>query len=351
MYERTYKMAFRKNKGAPAREAHIDDYNLNFLVAIIALILVFATLLSVYFVVALTSRAPQSENGDTTTQPAEDYPFRVDGITVDLPSTDEAKNVISADFISSDKAILVDVTANEIVASRQGAVMIYPASMTKVMTLIVVVENLKSEDALDEVLEIKHEYGDNSGLGYPVGTQLTVKDLLHAALLQSDGIACITLAEYIAGSEAKFVQLMNEKAKEMGIGETTVFQNCTGLHHQYHYSTCRDIAIIMAYAMQNPLCSSILTAQAYKPENEKKFYNALFSPECLYTHQPKKADIIAGKTGWTGNDSGRCIVTYAKGDDGHYYVSVTAKAPSGEYGDRWTYATQDLIAIYNEYVK
>ena len=347
MYERTYNMAFRKNKGAPAREACIDDSALNLLLVITAVILLFAIMLSVYFTVALISREDKPEADDNVPTSADgDFPFKVEGIKVELPSIDEAKNTISSDLINSEKAILVDVTANEIVASRQGSQMIYPASMTKVMTLIVVVENLKSEAELDKVLEIKHEYGDHSGIVYPVGTKLTVKDLLHAAMLQSDGIACITLAEYIAGSEANFVQLMNEKAKEMGIGESTLFQNCTGLHHQYHYSTCRDIAIMMAYAMENPLCSSVLTAQVYESDYTPIFYNMIFAPEYLYTRQPKKADIIAGKTGFTEKEtSGYCVVTYAKGDNGHYYVSVTAKA-----SDRASNFT-DVLSIYNEYVK
>jgi D-alanyl-D-alanine carboxypeptidase (penicillin-binding protein 5/6) len=139
--------------------------------------------------------------------------------------------------------------------------------MTKVMTLIVIAENLKSAAELDKVLTIEHERGSNSGYGFNVGEKLTVKDLIYAAILQSDGVACLTLADYIAGSEANFVKLMNEKAAELGIGDTTLFQNCTGLHHQYHYSTCRDIAIMMAYAMQNPLCTSVLTSLKYVPSD------------------------------------------------------------------------------------
>ncbi len=325
----------------------MDDSLLNLLLVITAVILLFAIMLSVYFTVALVSRAnsTEEETADTPTSADGDYPFRTEGITVNLPSMEASKNTISQEFMSSEKAILVDITANEIVASRQGGQLIYPASMTKVMTLIVVAENLKSEDSLDEVLEITHEYGENSGLVYPKGTKLTVKDLLHAAILQSDGIACITLAEYVAGSEANFVKLMNEKAEVLGIGDTTLFQNCTGLYHQYHYSTCRDIATIMAYAMKNPLCSSVLTAQVYQSERAGKFYHALFSPNYLYTKQPSNANIIAGKTGFTEkNTSGFCIVTYAKGDNGHYYVSVTAKAES------WAANVQDILNIFNEYV-
>ncbi len=355
MYERTCKMASRKNIGAPTREACIDDSSLNLLVVLVAVILLFSIMLTTYFTVALISREDKPTIEDPDDKPAstsEDYPFKVDGIVVDIPKIDEAKNTISSELINSEKAILVDVTANEIVASRQGSQMIYPASMTKVMTLIVVVENLKSEAALDEVLTIEHERGSNSGYGFNIGEKLTVKDLIYAAILQSDGVACLTLADYIAGSEANFVQLMNEKAKEMGIGDTTLFQNCTGLHHQYHYSTCRDVAIMMAYAMKNSLCTSVLTSLKYVPSDN-------FRPDdgCTFWHtflhnqlsdgniQPKNAEIIGGKTGFTEKEtSGYCIVSYAKGDNGHYYVSVTAKA------DGWSANVQDILNIFNEYV-
>ncbi len=335
-------------KRSVRREASIDDASFRFLAAeLIAAILIIAILATYLTVFMINMKATSPDPNQQGSEENEDYPFKKDGIVIELPSVDSAEHGIPDEFINSERAVLVDVTAKKIVASRQGAQIIYPASMTKVMTLIVVAENLKTEASLNEMLEIKHAYGENSGLGYPIGTELTIKDLLHAAILQSDGVACLTLAEYIAGSEAGFVKLMNEKARELGLDEnSTLFQNCTGLYHQYHFSTCRDIAIIMAYAMENPLCSSILTAQKYESENADLFYHTLFSPKYLYTNQPKKAEIISGKTGFTEKDtSGYCIVTYARGDNGHFYVSVTAKAES------WAANVEDVLTIYNEYIK
>lgn len=357
MYERTFNMAFRKNKSAPAREACMDDSLLNLLLVITAVILLFAIMLSVYFTVALVSRVndPEAEGDDTSASADADYPFRQEGITVNIPSTEESKNTIAPEFMSSEKAILVDVTANEIVASRQGSQLIYPASLTKVMTLIVVAENLQTEDSLNDVITIEHERGENSGYIYiDVDEKLTVRDLIYAAILESDGVACLALADYIAGSEANFVKLMNEKAAELGIGDTTLFQNCTGLHHQYHYSTCRDIAIIMAYAVQNPFCRSVLCAFSYSDVNEDfrpDIANKIFYHNLLNKHlngmktQPQNAEILGGKTGWTGSESGHCVVAYVKGNNGHYYISVTAKA------ETMAANIQDTINLFNEYVK
>ncbi len=347
-------MAFGKNKGTPRKEADIDGASLNLITVLIAVTVFLLAILTAYFVITIVAQNDDVPSGSLPIQSGDKLPYYVEGIEVKLPETDTAKNTIPSNLINSEKAILVDVTANEIIASRGGSQMIYPASMTKVMTLIVIVENLPSRSSLDEVLTITHKIGENSGYGFKEGEQLTVKDLLYAAILYSDGVACLTLADYIAGSEANFVKMMNDKARDMGISEkTTLFQNCTGLHHQYHYSTCRDIATIVAYAMQNPLCASILTTLNYTPSDN-------FRPgdRCTFWHgllhnrlndsatQPQNAEIIGGKTGLTEKDtSGYCIVTYAKGDDGHYYISVTAKASS------WDANVQDILNIYNEYIK
>ena len=347
-------MNFEKRKGAPRREAAIDEMSLRFLMCnLIAIILILVTL-AVYLTVFMLNIPKDAQNPNLNgSGDKEDYPFKKEGIAIELPSVDTAEYGIPDDLISSEKAILVDITDKKIVASRQGSQIIYPASMTKVMTLIVVVENLKSEDSLDEVLTISHDRGENSGYGFEKGEKLTVRDLIYAAILQSDGVACLTLADYIAGNEATFVQMMNDKAKEMGIGDTTVFQNCTGLHHKYHYSTCRDIAIIMAYAMENPFCSGVLTSIKYSPSDNFRpgegctFWNTLLHNRLSDgSIQPNKAEIIGGKTGLTEKDtSGYCIVTYAKGKDNHFYISVTSKA------ENWDANVNDILKIFNEYIK
>ncbi len=344
-----------RDKKSVRHEASIDDSSLRLLaaelIAAILIIAILATYLTI-FMLNIPEGALQSEPQNS--EKKEDHPFNKEGIVVELPSVDTAEHGIPADLISSDKAILVDMTDNKIIASRQGSQIIYPASMTKVMTLIVIAENLKNEASLDEVLTITHERGENSGYGFKVGEKLTVKDLIYAAILQSDGVACLTLADYIAGSEANFVKLMNEKAREMGLSEqSTLFQNCTGLHHQYHFSTCRDIAIIMAYAMENPFCSSVLTSIKYTPsDNFRPGEGCTFWNTFLHNRlsdgatQPKNAEIIGGKTGLTEkNTSGYCIVSYARGDNGHFYISVTAKAES------WDANVMDIINIFNEYIK
>ena len=349
-------MDSNNNHGIPKRGVDIDHASLNLVLVIIVTIILMLAILASYFVITLSSREnTPNENETNKEQQSEDsHPFRVDGILIELPDTEDAKNIISDEMINSDKAILVDLTTSEIVASRQAGQIIYPASLTKVMTLIVIAENIKNESALDDIITISRTYDENSGYGFKVGEKLTVKDLIYAAILQSDGVACLELADYIAGSEANFVKLMNEKARDMGLNETTtLFQNCTGLHHSLHYTTCRDMAIMMAYAMKNPFCANVLTSLKYKPsDNFRPGEGCTFWHTLLHNRlsdgnkQPKRAEIIGGKTGLTEKEtSGYCIVSYAKGKDGHFYVSVTAKA------EGWDANVQDVINIFNEYVK
>lgn len=322
--------------------------------AIICMLLVFAILLSVFLIVAKPFSSEDGSFGGGKNN-KETYPFRQD-IKFSAPSMDDAVAISSAD-INSEKALIMNVTDNKVIASRQSSQIISPASMTKIMTLIVVFENLKSESSLNEVLTVseevvaKMEAEDSSGFGIKAGERLTVKDLIYVMILQSDNIACETLAEYIAGSSSAFVSMMNEKAKEMGLStSTTLFQNCTGLHHSLHYTTCKDMASIMSYAMQNTFCAEVLTAKSYVPSTHFRPGDGCTFWNAFLVHgindgktQPNTAEITAGKTGFT-TEAKSCLVSFAKGDDGKEYIVVTAKAEST------TTRLNDHLYLYNTYV-
>ena len=331
------------------------------LVTIISLVLVFAITLSVFLIVDKPFGETEDEKKEGEVKA--DYPFRK---TIDftLPSVPENSATISAGDINSEKALVLNATDSVVLASRQGSQLIYPASMTKVMTLIVVFENLKNEDSLKEVITISEEVqmqmesAGSSGFGLKAGEKLTVEDLIYVMILQSDNIACVTLAEYIAGSEAEFVKLMNAKVREMGLLEgdsekspSTLFRNSHGLHHQYHYSTCYDMASIMAYAMKNTFCANVLTSLKYKPSDNFRpndgitFYNAfLVHGVSEGKISPDNAKFIAGKTGYT-EEAGSCLVSVAKGKDGKQYIVVTSHAPTTQA------RLDDQLFLYNTYVK
>ena len=346
----------RRIKGSP----NIDNASLGFLTVIIVSIVIILAITAIYLITFNTSIPDTEENteesGDTPASNDADYPFR-QNISVLIPDYSEDCATLSTDSVKSDFVALVDVTTGEIIASRKATSDMYPASMTKVMSLIVVFENLNSVDALNDKITVTQEYYDrkvsekHSGDLNKVGEELTVKDMIYAMVLKSDGIAALALADYIAGSESAFVKMMNEKAQEMGL-ENTSFQNCTGIHHKYHITTCQDMAAIMMYAMKNPFCADVLSAKSYRtatnyhPDGLTFYHGVLVTKlENEFPINLTASQVIAGKTGWTGDESGRCLVTYATGDNGHRYVLVTAKAPSKNE------ELIDLQYILNTYAK
>ena len=273
--------------------------------------------------------------------------------------------VIPAKDINAKHAALADLSTGEIIASRLADEIIYPASMTKIMTLIVVAENLPSEASLqDEITISQAVYNEmkaagSSGIGLEPGERLTVESLLYALMLRSDGIAACELARYVAGSVEDFVDLMNQKADKMGLTYTR-FRNPTGLYHPDHVSTTREIASIMAYAMNMKLCRKVRLTQVYHAPcvgaNGTEFTYDLFH-NLMVTRfeemqkqtpsqpvQPTLVKVAAGKTGYT-NESLYCLVTYAETADGRGYVCVTAKGES--YAD----CIKDYLTIYNTCVK
>lgn len=359
-------MSTKRLGGIFTKKPSIDPSTLNILLALIAVTLVLVLILSCTGCVALFNTDLLGKiDGVIPSGNNASYPYK-ENVQINIPLDLDNADTINGDSISSERAMLVDVTEGKIVASRKGSQMMYPASLTKIMTLIVVVENIKTEADLDHVLTIEDPIGENSGYGFSVGEKLTVRDLLYAVILYSDGQACLTLAKYIAGSEAAFVKLMNQKVKELGLLEgdpetnpSTNFTNCTGLHDTYHYSTCYDMAIITAYAMENTLCSSVFNSVSYKPSDNFRpgqdtytFWHQVFAKRLNYGEkQPDTATILGVKSGWTGAESGYCMSYYIKGDDGHYYVLITSNATKSGDATGWDNAVNDAFYICHTYIK
>ena len=312
-----------------------------------------------YFDFDFPSKPSVEEGGGGVANDDGDRPF-ADGASgnVMLPWAENVK-IIPADTLHASYAALADLATGEIIASRKADETIYPASMTKVMTLIVVVENLPGSDSLQDVITVSQEVYDemkrqgSSGIGMEPGEKMTVESMLYALMLKSDGIAACELARYVAGSEEDFVELMNQKAEKMGLTNTH-FENPTGLFHENHKTTSREIASIMAYAMNMTLCRKILKTQSYNAScvgadgstfNYSLYHNLIVTQfENISPNQPNAVTVAAGKTGFT-DESRFCLVTYAESADGHGYVCVTAK--SGSYAE----CIADYLTIYNTYVK
>ncbi len=330
------------------------------LLCISACILFLTILGTVFFIATL-------DDWTKPTIPSEEIPTVGDDVNSVLYGTSkDFQTILPSDFYATQAAV-ANVNKGELIAGIGEDTRVYPASLTKVMTLLVVAEQLKSEAALQDTVVVSKEVTEamfaegSSGMGIEAGDRLTVESLMYALMLQSDGTAACTLARYIAGSESAFVTLMNEKAHTMGL-TSTHFVNPTGLHHENHYSSCRDLASLMGYAMNVPLCRKIMTekgvpANWQNSSGEDKGMSIWNNLLTTYFNKyrdinPDKAGnvtVIAGKTGYTP-EAGVCLVTYAEGADGQAYVCVT----TGVFPrDTTSYkrCIQSYQSLYSKYVK
>lgn len=259
--------------------------------------------------------------------------------------------------MTANSAILVDADTNEIVAGYNYEKKVYPASLTKMLTLLVAAENIQDMDAtykftsddIDPLIE------DNaSRAGFEAGETVTMKDLLYSAILVSGADGTTGLANAVAGSEEKFVELMNAKIQELGLTGTK-FVNASGLHNKNHYSTAQDIAVITKSAMDNETCREVLTATKYTTSKTKQHKDGIeltsivaqriegYYVDCDGDGEADDGiSIEGGKTGFT--DEAKYTLSTILDDNGHKYICVTTKSKDE------LKAVEDQIAIYEKYL-
>jgi len=166
------------------------------------------------------------------------------------------KNVYSNIDVDAQYAIVQDFLSGKVLYEKEADESIYPASMTKIMTTIVVFDLLKKgETYLDEKIIVSEKAWRLSQSGYSsmfimLNDQVTVEDLLKGIIIVSGNDACVALAEGLSGTEEDFVTLMNEKAEEIGLTNTN-FANTSGINDPDNYSTVRDIATMSKYLIKN----------------------------------------------------------------------------------------------------
>lgn len=252
--------------------------------------------------------------------------------------------------------ILIDLENGTVIADRGGDERIYPASMTKIMTLIVAVEKAKS---LDETFTMTAEitdplYLENASVaGFSVGEKVSVRDLIYGLILPSGGDGALGLAYHIAGGEEAFAELMNAKAKELGL-KNTHFTNCTGLHDNDHYSTCHEIGLILEYAIRNDFMREVLTTYRYTTASTAEHPDGIELTSTLLSRMNGDDSgtffVQGGKTGYT-TEAKNCLASFAtelvKGmsedslkQQPTRYILVTAGSP-----DKWD-PVFDAIEIY-----
>lgn len=265
-------------------------------------------------------------------------------------STTDTTSIDSEEVISSN-AILVDESTDTIIASKAAKERICPASMTKVLTVLVAAEHITKED-LDDTFTMTLEItdyayaNDCSSVGFLDGEKVTVRDLFYGTVLPSGGDAAVGLATYVAGSHEEFVGMMNEKLEELGLSDSAHFTNCVGLYDENHYCTVYDMAIIMKAAVQNELCREFLSAHTYTTTPTVEHPEGIVISNWFLRRIEDKdtgGEVLCAKTGYVVQ-SQNCAVSYGTFAGGVPYICVTAGSTSS-----WR-CIYDHVEIYNNYV-
>ncbi len=238
--------------------------------------------------------------------------------------------------LSSRHAILVKLSDMTTVAHKYADEIIYPASMTKVMTVVTaldLIENLDEKYLITrEALNKIPNGASTAWLSSCIGSEVSVRDLLYGISYMSGADSVICTIDYLGLTEKEFVALMNQKASEIGL-QNTNFGGAIGMDAEFNQTTCRDIAAIMAYAMQNPLCVDIFGGLAYKLDHvDMTYYNSTLS-KTLNNMGLKPENVlgddytlVAAKSGLE-DEAGYCLVSYIRSNTtGEYFVLVTAEA-------------------------
>lgn len=221
--------------------------------------------------------------------------------------------------------INLDDDSYPVIASKNAEKKKFPASLTKIVTAIVAINNIKDLQAKTTVSRyaIESLYGTYAQVaGLHIGDEVTMEELLYLTMVHSACDACQVLAEAVAGSVDAFVDMMNEYVKSLGCTDTH-FTNDTGLHDDNHYTTARDMAIITLDAMKSDVFNTVSSTQLYEFNNQTFVHTNLMLDRFHVSYYYEYASGI--KTGST-TEAGYCVITKAS-KDGYNYLAVVMDSP------------------------
>ncbi len=261
-----------------------------------------------------------------------------------------------------DAAMVISLDTGDVLYTKNHTQRMYPASITKLMTAIVMVENIPD---LDNTYMTYTKTANNLILGtgsvvynLNIGEKMKAKEALASLLITSHGDTAYMIAEHVGGTIENFVDMMNKKAAEMGLADTH-FVNPVGLHDDEHYTTAADIYTLAKYAFEIDIIKEMASKATYKMEAtnvhaERTIANSnlLINPNSNVYYKPA----VCGKTGFT-DEAGRCLVSIA--DNGVYsymVIVLNAKTINGARNDfvdsanmyRWAFDNFEYKTVLEE---
>lgn len=253
---------------------------------------------------------------------------------------------VNALELNSENVVLYNLNENKVIYEENKDEITSIASLTKIMTTLVAVENITN---WNEKVTLNYKVFEGLAeanaavIGLRIGQIVTYNDLLYGMFLASGADATRAIAMAVSGSEEKFVELMNKKALELGMKNTS-FKNTTGLEAEGQFSTVNDVAILLSNALENEKFKEVFTSNSYTfSDKSMTVYSTLRKTASLYGFDVSY--IEGAKTGYT-LIAGRCLasIAYDKENDIRYLL-VTTKAPT----TTGYYHVKDAVTTYNYY--
>lgn len=286
---------------------------------------------------------------DTLTAPTTNGIGMEDYTVYSASDTDSTDHFFEADSVDSTYGIVIDLSHDTILAEQNADTRINPASMTKVLTILVAAEHI---DNLDDTFTITQEINnyvysnDCSAVNWDNDETVTIRDLFYGTILPSGADAALGLAYYVAGSQEAFVELMNQKLADLGLSSSAHFTNCIGLYDENHYCTMYDMAMIMEAAINNEWCREVLSAHKYTTSSTSQHPDGIEISNWFLRRIEDKdthGEVICAKTGFVAQ-SGNCAVSYGTDNNDNGYIIVTGDAHSS-----WR-CIYDHVALYEKYL-
>ena len=299
------------------------------------------------------SSEPEAESAPEETAPEETVPALSFESTVQKPQffagyvPQGAGIPITIGEVGSTYGVLIDMDTGTVVAGREADTVMNPASMTKILTVLVAAEHVTNPDDLVVMSQETMDYiykNDCSTAGFALGEAVPVRDLFYGTALPSGADAALSLAQYVAGSQEAFVELMNQKVQELGLSETAHFSNCIGLYSEENHCTVKDMAMILKAAVENDYAREILSAHTWTTTATPQHPEGIaLSNWFLRRIEDKEfhGTVMSAKTGYV-KQSGSCAASWEISDSGKNYICVTGNAHSS-----WR-CIYDHVAIYRD---
>lgn len=245
----------------------------------------------------------------------------------------------------ADAYVLMDAKSGQVLASYQADKQLYPASTTKMLTAVVALENASLDTRMTASAAAVHDIGkDGMNIGIQAGEIIRMEDLLHALLIVSANETANIIAENVCDTRESFMELCNEKAKQIGMVNTH-FTNPSGMHDDNHYTTAMDLGMLAQYALKNETFRTIVKKTSLKmpPTNKHATWNTLYTSNILLRANNFNGYEITGiKSGYT-DPAGRCLISSARNNDGEELILVIMGIRAGNSAEVLTEVSTKLF--------